>query len=119
MTASVLAAADTTPIKAPSIAYHALWPIFIVLGAACLGVLVEAFVRRNDRFPVQVGLTSAALLGALIDVFALHGTSLTTAGRALAVDGVGLFLQGSILILALMSVLLIAERSVEGSPIVA
>ena len=117
----LLAAApgDTTPLHAPSIAYHALWPILIVLGVACVGVLVEAFVPRAERFGVQVGLTIAGLLGALATVFALHSTSLTTVGDALAVDGVGLFIQGSILILAVMSVLLIAERSVEGSPIVA
>ena len=117
----LLAAApgDTTPLHAPSIAYHALWPILIVLGVACVGVLVEAFVPRAERFGVQVGLTIAGLLGALAAVFALHSTSLTTVGDALAVDGVGLFIQGSILILAVMSVLLIAERSVEGSPIVA
>jgi len=62
-------------------------------------------------------------------VLLLHKTSLTTplgTGKqqglfagAIAVDGVGLFIQGSILILAVMSVLLISERAVEGSPIVA
>jgi NADH-quinone oxidoreductase subunit N len=115
----MMLAAPAAAVQAPSISYHAMWPIFIVLGAACLGVLVEAFVPRDDRFAVQVPLTVASLLGALLAVFLLHGTSETTVGGALAVDGVGLFIQGTILLLAVPSVLLIAERAVEGSPIVA
>ena len=114
------AAAPATPtVHAPSVAYHALWPILIILIAACVGVLVEAFVPRAERFPVQVSLAIASLLGALIAVFALHSTSITTVGGAIAIDGVGLFIQGSILILAIMSVMLMSERAVEGSPIVA
>src|SRR6185437_13044694 len=43
-----------------------------------------------------------------------------TASNALAIDGVTLFIQGTILVLAALSVLLIAERGVEaGSAIVA
>jgi NADH-quinone oxidoreductase subunit N len=52
-------------------------------------------------------------------VVLLRGTSLTTVAGALAIDGTGLFLQGSILVLAILSVLLIAERSLDRSPIVA
>ncbi len=115
----MLAAPTAPPIQAPSIAYHALWPILIVLIAACVGVLIEAFVPRAERFSIQVGLTTASLLGAFIAVCALHGTSLTTVGGAVAVDGTGLFIQGSILILAIMSVMLMSERAIEVSPIVA
>lgn len=118
MTAALLAAPEST-VHAPSVAYHALWPILIVLLAACLGVLIEAFVPRAERFALQTGLTVVSLLGALVAVVALHSTSLTTVGGAVAVDGVGLFIQGSILILAIMSVMLIAERAIEVSPIVA
>jgi NADH-quinone oxidoreductase subunit N len=117
---ALLAAAPTAPpVQVPSIAYHALLPILIILLAACVGVLVEAFVPQTERFAVQSSLTVASLVGALIAVFALHSTSITTVGGAIAVDGVGLFIQGSILILSIMSVALMAERAVEGSPIVA
>jgi NADH-quinone oxidoreductase subunit N len=122
-----LAAVGT--IDTPSVAYHALTPIFIVLGAALLGVIVEAVVPRPERFNLQVFVTSAGLIGALVCVGLLHDTRLATPtpvghdsvfAGTLAIDGVGLFLQGTILILALMSTLLIAERSVDiGSPIVA
>jgi NADH-quinone oxidoreductase subunit N len=116
-------------ISTPSIAYHALLPIFIVLGAALLGVLVEAAVPRPQRFNTQVFVTIAGLVAALVSVAVLHGTHVATPSPvgtdspfagSLAIDGTGLFLQGTILALAIMAALLIAERSVDvGSAIVA
>src|SRR3954468_2150527 len=123
------AVSKTSTIKTPSIAYHALAPILIVLGAALLGVIVEAVLPRRERFAAQIVVTVAGLIGALIAVGLLHSTHLTTPSPvgpnekffgALSVDGAGLFLQGTILALALMATLLISERSIEiGSPIVA
>ncbi|MEP6598918.1 MAG: NADH-quinone oxidoreductase subunit NuoN [Actinomycetota bacterium] len=111
-------AAET--INAPSIAYHALWPILIVLGAACIGVLAEAFIPRDDRFPAQLAISVAGLVGAFVAVVLLRKTSLTTVAGAISIDKAGLFIQGSVLVLAVMSLLLIAERSVDtGSAIVA
>ncbi|WP_375477372.1 NADH-quinone oxidoreductase subunit NuoN [uncultured Jatrophihabitans sp.] len=129
MSATLLAAAPTATITTPSVAYVALLPIFIVLGAALLGVLAEAVVPRAERFNVQVGLTLAGLLGALIAAVAVRnhttttptprGTDLPFAG-SLAVDKTGLFIQGTVVLLAIMSTLLMAERSVDvGSSIVA
>ena len=43
-------------IGIPPIDYAAIAPVLVVLGAACLGVLVEAFVPRQQRWLVQVGL---------------------------------------------------------------
>ncbi len=117
MTPTLLAESST--IQLPSIAYHALWPIWIALGASLAGVLVEAFVPQAERYATQVGLSIVGLVGSFVAVCLLHGTSLTTIAGALAVDGAGLFIQGSILILAIMSVLLVAERAIDGSPIVA
>jgi NADH-quinone oxidoreductase subunit N len=111
-TSSLQAAA--VPIHAPSISYHALAPILIVLGAALAGVLVEALVPRAERFAVQVSIALLGLVAALVAVAVLHSTSETTVSGALAIDGVGLFTQGSILALSVMSVLLLAERSVDG-----
>ena len=53
MNTSVLAA-PAQLLTTPSIAYHALMPIFIVLGAALLALLVEAFVPRERRFGTQI-----------------------------------------------------------------
>src|SRR5436190_10665958 len=95
-------------------------PIFIVLGAALVGVLVEAVVPPAQRFVVQVWVALLGFAAALIDVIAIHSTSILTAADALAVDGVALFMQGTILALAIPSTLLIAERSVDtGSAVVA
>jgi len=118
---SVLAAsAGTTTLHRPSIAYYALWPIFIMLGVAGLGVLVEAFLPRYARFGAQVFLSIVGVLGSLLAVILLAGTELSTFSGAIAVDGAGLFMQGTILVLALLALLLLAERSVEtGSAIVA
>jgi NADH-quinone oxidoreductase subunit N len=117
---TMLLAAAAPTISAPSISYAALAPVLVVIGAALVGVLAEAAVPRAERFTVQVGISLLGMAGALIAVIALHGTSETTVSGAVAVDGTGLFLQGSILALSLMSVLLLAERSVDvGSPIVA
>ncbi|MFL6163416.1 MAG: NADH-quinone oxidoreductase subunit NuoN [Jatrophihabitantaceae bacterium] len=120
-TAVTAAAGDpTTFIKAPSISYSALAPILIVLGAACVGVLVEALVPRGLRYTAQLGLTVGTLIAALIAVILLHDRSETTASGALAIDGVSLFIQGTILVMAVLSILLIADRGVEpGGAIVA
>ncbi|HEU5270350.1 MAG TPA: NADH-quinone oxidoreductase subunit NuoN [Jatrophihabitans sp.] len=121
VTAVTAAAGDPTDyIKAPSISYAALAPMLIVLGGACVGVLVEALAPRGLRYAGQMVVTLGSLLAALIAVIALHGRSLTTVAGAVAVDGVALFIQGTILVLAVLSMLLIADRGVEpGGAIVA
>jgi NADH-quinone oxidoreductase subunit N len=122
--------ADGATITTPSVSYVALLPILILLGAAILGVVVEAVVPRAERFNVQVGLTLLAIIGSGVTVGILadrkavttpspRGSDLPFAG-SLAIDKAGLFIQGTILVLALVSTLLVAERSVDiGSPIVA
>ncbi len=110
MTPVILGAAD---IQAPSISYAGLAPILIVLGAACLGVLVEAVAPRESRWAIQTGVALLGLAAALVAVVLAAGTSELTAAGALAVDGPALFLQGSLLVLGLLSVLLLAEKSVD------
>ncbi|MBY8871892.1 NADH-quinone oxidoreductase subunit NuoN [Micromonospora sp. PLK6-60] len=102
-----------TELKLPSIEYGAIAPILIMLGAALLGVLVEAFVPRRLRHWTQLLLALAAVFAALAMVVVHADTRLVTIGGAIAVDGPTLFLQGAILILAAMALLLIGERSVE------
>ncbi|MCM0676031.1 NADH-quinone oxidoreductase subunit NuoN [Micromonospora phytophila] len=100
-------------LQLPSIDYAALAPTLIMLGAALLGVLVEAFVPRRHRHLVQLSLALLAVLAALTMVVLHADDRLITIGGAIAVDGPALFLQGAILVLAAMSLLLIGERSVE------
>jgi NADH-quinone oxidoreductase subunit N len=105
---SVLAAADFT---APSIDYTGLAPILIVSGAALVAVLLDAFLPRRLRWNAQLGIAATALLASFIAVcLVAHHRSVTAAG-ALSIDGPALFLQGTIALLGLASVLLVADRT--------
>ncbi|MFE2146552.1 NADH-quinone oxidoreductase subunit N, partial [Streptomyces sp. NPDC059456] len=67
-----LAAAEPADrIPAPHIEYAQLAPTLIVVGAAVLGVLVEAFVPRKSRYYVQVFLAVAARAAAVAAVVGL------------------------------------------------
>ena len=100
-------------IHAPELSLAALTPLLFVFGAACLGVLVEAFVPRESRHPVQVTLALVGTLGALVSTVLLHGRHEVTAAGALAVDGAGLFLQATIAGLGALAILLFAERALD------
>ena len=107
-------------LKLPAIDYGALAPMLILFGAACVGVLVEAFVPKRLRHVVQLTLALLATVVAFVAVIIERGTRTVTIGGAVAVDGPTLFLQGSILVLGAVSLLLIGERTVErGGPFVA
>lgn len=97
-------------LPAPSIEYHLLAPMLIVFAVGVVGVLVEAFVPRIHRYPAHLALAVGGVLGALVSVVLLSGSSGTAVAGAVAVDGVTLFLQGTILVVALLGLLLIAER---------
>lgn len=97
-------------LPAPSIEYHLLAPMLIVFAVGVVGVLVEAFVSRPFRYLTQVVLSLAGVIGALVAVTLLAGTESTAVVGAVAVDGVTLFMQGTILLVALLGLLLIAER---------
>lgn len=98
---------------APVIEYRELLPILIVLGGALLGVLVEAFLPRARRYAFQVTISLGVVVAAFIAVVRLHGTSRLAAEGSVVVDGPTLFLQGTLLLLAICGVLLIAERGLD------
>ncbi len=114
---SALLLDQLAPIPAPHLEYGALAPMLVVFGAAVIGVLVEAFVRRRDRFQIQLALTLAGLLGAFAAVVAYAAKGVAghkiVAQGAVTVDGPALFLQGTVLLLAVGGVLMIAERRVD------
>ncbi|WP_435742937.1 NADH-quinone oxidoreductase subunit NuoN [Nocardioides sp. SYSU DS0663] len=108
----------------PTIEYAELAPLLIVLGGACLGVLVEAFLPRGRRHVVQVVLTAVVLLAALATtIWVATDLAVVADGAArgllavegtIAVDGPTVFLWGLILLLGLGGVALFAERRLEG-----
>lgn len=104
---------------APTVDWAALSPVVIVLLAAVVGVLVEAFVPATARRTVQLTLAVAALAGAVVAVAALwNGVEETggtvVLGGSLLVDGPTLVLQATIALLALVSLLIIADRTETG-----
>ena len=100
-------------ISAPHLSLFELGPLLFVFGAACVGVLVEAFAPRESRHPVQVTVALVGTVGAFITTILLHNHSEITAGGALAVDGAGLFLQATIAGLGSLAILLFAERALD------
>ncbi|HEU0102192.1 MAG TPA: NADH-quinone oxidoreductase subunit NuoN [Mycobacteriales bacterium] len=105
-----------TDILAPSIAYGPLLPILIVLGAAAVGVLVEAFVPASRRRLTQVVVAVVGLLGGLAAVVNLAGDrSRLVVQDAVAVDGPTLFLQGTLCVLGILGILLLSEDSLDSS----
>jgi NADH-quinone oxidoreductase subunit N len=97
--------------QSPSIAYHALLPIIIPAGAAVLGVLVDSFLPAFLRWRAQVVVALAGLIGILVSTAVLAGDHIVTADGAVSVDGPTLFLQGTIAVLGIGSILLVADRS--------
>ncbi|WP_225926304.1 NADH-quinone oxidoreductase subunit NuoN [Pseudonocardia abyssalis] len=104
-------------IEVPPIDYAAVAPLLIILGTALVGVLVEAFLPRHQRWPAQVALSVVGIAAAGLSLGVYAGNSgpegVVTLSAALAVDRPTLFLWGTLLALGLASVLLIADRSVE------
>ncbi|MFE0578406.1 NADH-quinone oxidoreductase subunit NuoN [Streptomyces sp. NPDC058874] len=116
---TLAADAPADRIPAPTIEYAQLAPTLIVVGAAVVGILVEAFVPRRSRYYVQVFLTLAALASAFAAVVGLaaggYGSTKAhiAAMGAIAVDGPALFLQGTILLASVVAVFTFAERRLD------
>ncbi len=93
-----------------------LAPMIIVFVAAFGGLLVEATVPKARRLPVQVILAVGALAAAFVAVVlnaGKHAAAFSIEGAGLGsvvLDGPGLFLQGTLAMLAIVAVLLLAER---------
>ena len=110
-------------LPTPTVEYGLLSPMLIVFGAAVAGVLVEAFLPRRHRYSAQLVLTLGGLVAAFVAVVVLardmhegHGRVLgrTAVMGAVAVDPAALFLQGTILLIGILGILLIAERRLPG-----
>lgn len=93
------------------IEYAAVVPMLVVFGTAMLGVLVEAFAPRPARYAVQIGLTLLGVLASFLTLvfFARDHQGVTAAG-SVVIDGPALMFQGAVLVLAFLSVLVMAER---------
>jgi proton-translocating NADH-quinone oxidoreductase chain N len=120
LAASAGSASTSGAIPAPHIEWGQLAPMLVVFGAAVVGVLVEAFTPRARRRAVQLVLTLGSLGAAFVltivtaasgSIFAHGSPGHIAAVGAVGVDRPTLFIQGTILVLAFVSVLLIADTS--------
>ncbi|MFF0147287.1 NADH-quinone oxidoreductase subunit NuoN [Amycolatopsis sulphurea] len=112
-----LAQAPTAPVPVPPIDYAAVLPMLIVFGVACVSVLVEAFAPKATRWGIQVGISIIAILAAGVSLVTYASGSSPKAGTttfsgAISVDRPSLFLWGTLLLLALGAVFLIADRKI-------
>jgi NADH-quinone oxidoreductase subunit N len=103
-------------LPTPSVEYFLLCPMLIVFGVAVAGVLAEAFLPRRIRYGAQVTLALGGLIAAFIAVIVV-ARRVAPSGQsavlgAMAIDRPTLYLQGTILLVAMMAVIFIAERSV-------
>jgi len=119
-----------TGFDTPQVDWALVAPVLIVLGAAVVGVLLEAFVPAAARRVAQLGVSvtaSVAALGAIgwswhrlngIDGTALYAmvtpdslTGFAAPLGALVVDGMTLVSQAIVVVVALLSVLVMADRT--------
>jgi NADH-quinone oxidoreductase subunit N len=98
---------------APEINYLSILPMLIVAAAAVLGVIVETFVGRRGRRPVQLVLVFGSLAAAFAALVWQSGTRSLEVEGALAIDGPGVVLMGLILVVALVGAMLLAERQLD------
>ena len=95
----------------PVLNYAQLAPILIVLAGALIGVLIEAFAPRASRFSSQLFITIFSLVASFAALVRVRNESSTDAAMgSVAFDGAGVLLQGSILIIAILSTFLIADQ---------
>lgn len=115
----------TETFVAPAIDWGALAPLIIVLGAAVLGVLVEAFVPRRGRRGAGLALSLLAVAAALVavawrwSVVATQGPGYAvqpagTATGIFAEDPVAVAGQGLLLVVGLLAILVIGDRTQTG-----
>jgi len=104
---------------APQIAWASLTPVIIVLVAAALGVLLEAFVRRPaDRRMYQLQLSVVALVASIMAVVwlwvGLDGGGRIVLDRMILLDRQALLWQALLALFGLGGVLLAAAKGKEG-----
>jgi NADH-quinone oxidoreductase subunit N len=122
---SVGSASTSGAIPMPHFEWSQLAPMLVVFGAAVAGILVEAFTPRPLRRGIQLAISLVSLLVAFVWTIVIASYSIfdhgspghVAAAGAVAVDRPTLFIQGTILVLAFVSVLLIADTS--NSPFIA
>jgi len=96
---------------APVLEYALLAPILIVLAGALVGVLIEAFARSSARASAQLFVAVATIVIAFAQLMRVRNQGSTTAAMSsLTFDGAGVLFMAAILVIALISLFLIADQ---------
>ena len=94
----------------PTLSYSLLSPILVVLAGAIIGVLIEAFASKSVRPIAQVSVTIGTLVLSLVQVWRIRNSGSTTAAMgSVIIDGPGVLLQGSILLIAIITRIIVSE----------
>lgn len=100
-----------TVFEAPEINWAAIAPMLVVMAGGLIGIVVEAFVPRRRRHTVQVALSVVALVAAFVALVTLTvDNRVKTLGGSVVMDGMSVFLQGSLIVFGLLGVLTMAEK---------
>lgn len=103
-------------IAAPTLEWGLLSPLLVILGGACLGVLIEAVAPREMRYVLQSALAALAVVVAfgLTTLNWIQATPQLAAVDLLALDGPTYVFWALLLISGLAAVALFAERALGG-----
>lgn len=121
-TTAAAAAAAAGTFTPPEVQWTAIAPLLVVFGAGVLGVLVESFAPARLRRTIQVPLVLVSLVAALI-VVVWQGTTwlgpgssggVVVLGGSLIIEGIALMFQGTILVVSILAVLVVVDRSASG-----
>ncbi len=107
--------AETVIINAPTFVWGWLLPVIITLTAAIVAILVEAFVPRGSRRPIQLVLFFATIVAAGVILIVDWSQRGFTATGSIAHDGPTVVLQAIILVVSLVVGFIVSERQVDGS----
>lgn len=100
-----------TVFEAVQINWAAISPMLLVIAGGLIGVVVEAFVPRGRRHVVQVALSVLAVVAAFVALVTLTvDNQVKTLGGSVVVDGMTVFLQGTLLVFGLLGILTMAEK---------
>jgi NADH-quinone oxidoreductase subunit N len=96
---------------APVLEYALLAPVLIVLAGAIIGVLIEAFAKSSVRPNAQLFVAVSAIVISFAQLMRVRNQGSTTlAMSSLTFDGAGVLLMAAILVIALISLFLIADQ---------
>ncbi len=117
-------ARDDRHVRQAAPRLRSLWPILVVFGAACIGVLIEAFLPRERRYVAQFACrcsrssppwsASASSPTTCRGSAAARRRGLLVSEGTIALDGPTMFLWGLVLVFGLGGVLLFGRAAGRG-----